>query len=564
MLRTRALGAISGVLAALAGLAAAEVAAGLIGGDSPVFAVGTWAIDTSPTWLREYAIENFGVNDKQVLVSGVVATVAVIGALAGAAGVTRRAFALGVSIALGLVGLLAVTTVRGARDPQLVRIAPALAAMLVSTGGLAWMLRSIGGLTPAPQPTEAADPAPTGRLQVLDRPGSPAAGTQGSPATEPPGQPAGPRAELPAVMIPGRRPLTMPSEVDRRAFLRATGAVGAVALTGGAIWKLGGGGSYATDNLLALPAAASPAKVVGAADFGIPGLTPYFTANDDFYRIDTALIVPRLNLASWKLRIHGMVDKPITLTFNDLLKAPLIERDVTLMCVSNEVGDYYNGNARWLGVRISDVLASVGIRPGADAVRSTSVDGWTCGTPLSALTDPGRDAMFAIGMNGSPLPFDHGFPVRMVVPGLYGFVSATKWITDLEVTRFDEFEAYWTQRGWAAQAPVKTQSRFEAPRPYGEIAPGRTVLAGMAWAQHRGISKVEVAIDDKVHVAELAPWSNPDTWRQWRVTDWKATRGNHTISVRATDGTGAVQTAQPAQPIPDGASGYHTVLLPVS
>lgn len=558
MMRTRAIGAISGLLAALAGLAAAETAATLIGGDSPVFGVGTWAIDTSPAWLREFAIEHFGVNDKQVLVSGVVATVALFGALAGAIGVTRRNLALGISLALGLIGVLAVSTVRGAQDSELVRAAPAVAAMLVSTGGLAWMLSSLARPGGQPMAVEPAASAAVGRVQVLERP-VPAAGS------DLPGQgPGKPSREMPAVMIPGRKPLVVPSDFDRRTFLRSAGVVGAVAVAGGAVWKLTEGGSYATDKFLTLPAAASPAKAVANADFTIPGLTPYFTANDDFYRIDTALVVPRLDIASWKLRIHGMIDNPITLTFDDLLKAPLIERDVTLMCVSNEVGGYYNGNARWLGVRIADVLASAGIKAGADAIKSTSADGWTAGTPLSALTDPGRDAMFAIGMNGSPLPFDHGFPVRMVVPGLYGFVSATKWLTDLEVTRFDDFEAYWTQRGWSAQAPVKTQSRIELPVPYSDIPSGKTVLAGMAWAQHRGISKVEVDIDDKIHVAELAPYSNPDTWRQWRLTDWRAGTGNHTIQARATDGTGAVQTAERAEPVPDGASGYHTVLVPVA
>jgi sulfite oxidase len=215
-------------------------------------------------------------------------------------------------------------------------------------------------------------------------------------------------------------------------------------------------------------------------------------------------------------------------------------------------------------VRIADVLASVGIRPGADAVKTTSHDGWTCGTPLSALTDPGRDAMFAIGMNGQPLPYDHGFPVRMVVPGLYGFVSATKWITEFEVTRFDEFEAYWTSRGWSAQAPVKTQSRIDVPQPYRDPGLGTTQLAGVAWAQHRGISKVEVLIDDRAHVAELAPWDNKDTWRQWRLPTWTPTPGNRIVAVRATDGLGQVQTEKHSRPDPDGATGYDTVTYPVS
>jgi DMSO/TMAO reductase YedYZ molybdopterin-dependent catalytic subunit len=553
MLRTRAaVGALSGLLAAFAGIGAAEGVATAISGPSPVVAVGTWAIDTSPAPLREWAIRNFGVDDKHVLVTGMLVAIALLGALAGAIGVSRRREALALSTGLGLIGLLAVLTVRGVHDPALVKLIPPVVALAVSTGGLALLLHRLD---------EAV--APDQRKPVPVAVGS---GAHLSPREAPIERV--PEGERPAVIIPTRRPLTFASDLrpglDRRGFLRAAGVVGAVGLAGGAAWKLGEQSSYATSGLITLPRPASPAAVVGAADFGIPGLTPYFTANDDFYRIDTALIVPRLDHTTWKLKISGLVDHPVTLTFDDLLKAKLIERDVTLMCVSNEVGGNYNGNARWLGVRVADVLASVGIRPGADAVKSTSSDGWTCGTPLSALTDPGRDAMFAIGMNGQALPYDHGFPVRMVVPGLYGFVSATKWITEFEVTRFDEFEAYWSSRGWSAQAPVKTQSRIDVPEPYRNLPSGTTGLAGVAWAQHRGIRKVEVLIDDVPHVAQLAPWDNPDTWRQWRLPGWTATKGDHVIAVRATDGLGDVQTAKRSRPDPDGASGYHTVGYRVS
>ena len=544
-LRTRVVGATSGLLAAFAGVGAAEGVASAVSGPSPVVAVGTWAIDTSPAWLREWAIRTFGVDDKQVLVTGMLLTIALLAAVAGAVGVTRPRLAVAMSAAVGSVGVLAVMTVRGVHDPALVRAAPAVVALGVSTLGLMYLLRA---LEQPEKPEAPSEPVGLGaRVAPRDEPAQVA-----------------PERERPAVMIPTRRPLALPSGLNRRTFLTAAGAVGVVGVTGGSLWKLGEQDSYATSALLSLPSPVSPAAPAGKADFGIPGLTPYFTANDDFYRIDTALVVPRINHLDWTLKIHGLVDRPITLTFDDLLKAPLIERDVTLMCVSNEVGGYYNGNARWLGVRIADVLASVGIKPGADAVKSTSFDGWTCGTPLSALTDPARDAMFAIGMNGQPLPYDHGFPVRMVVPGLYGFVSATKWITEFEVTRFDEFEAYWTSRGWSAQAPVKTQSRIEVPQPYSDVLPGRTQLAGMSWSLHRGIRKVEVLIDDVAYEAQLAPWDNKDTWRQWRLPDWKATTGNHTIAVRAIDAAGEVQTSKKARPDPDGASGYHTVLLPVT
>ncbi|WP_019876893.1 molybdopterin-dependent oxidoreductase [Sporichthya polymorpha] len=544
-LRARAEGAAGGVLAAFAGVGTAEGVATAIAGPSPVVAVGTWAIDTSPAWLREWAIRTFGVDDKQVLVAGMLATIALLAAVAGAVGVTRRALAVGMSIGVGLVGVLAVATFRGVDDPALVRVTPALVALIVSTGGLILLLgaldRAEAGETPPVEPASVglgARVTPRAPVVAVDEP------------------------QRPAVMIPTRRPLALAAGLDRRTFLTAAGGVAAVGVAGGALWKFGEE-SYATSGLFALPRPASPAPPVRRADFSIPGLTPYFTPNDDFYRIDTALVVPRLSHETWKLTITGMVDRPVTLTFDDLLTAPLIERDVTLMCVSNEVGGYYNGTARWLGVRVADVLASVGIRPEAEAVKSTSADGWTCGTPLSALTDPSRDAMFAIGMNGQPLPVDHGFPVRMVVPGLYGFVSATKWLTKFEVTRFDEFEAYWTSRGWSEQAPVKTQSRIELPTPYSDVAAGSTQLAGMAWAVHRGVRKVEVLIDGEPYVAELAPWDNPDTWRQWRLRGWEATPGDHTIAVRATDASGEVQTAKRARPDPDGATGWHTVRLTV-
>ncbi|HEY2830876.1 MAG TPA: molybdopterin-dependent oxidoreductase [Sporichthyaceae bacterium] len=513
MSRTRGWGVGCGVLAACAALAAAEGFADLIGGPSPVIAVGTWGIDSCPAWLREFAIRHFGVNDKRVLVAGVLATVLLLGALAGAIGVTHRRAALSLTVGVGLIGIVAADTVRGATDLLPVRVAPAVMALVVSTVGLVKLLQALG-------------PADVG------------------------------------VAAPTERPFGVPEGVDRRAFVRAAGVVGVVGLTGGGLWRLNGANTnLTTDGLVTLPVPASPAPPVTGADFGVRGLSSYVTPNDDFYRIDTALVVPRLNAATWKLRIHGMVQHPITITYADLLRAPLIERDVTLMCVSNEVGEHLNGNARWLGVRIADVLSIAGVLPGADAVKSRSVDGWTCGTPLSALTDPNRDAMFAIGMNGRPLPYEHGFPVRMVVPGLYGFVSATKWITDLEVTRFDAFQAYWTQRGWSEQAPIKTQSRIDVVRP---AAGGATLVAGMAWAPHRGINKVEVLIDDEVHVAELAPWANRDTWRQWRLTDWHPTSGKHRLAVRATDGTGTVQTAQRADPVPDGASGYDTAVVSIS
>jgi hypothetical protein len=269
-------------------------------------------------------------------------------------------------------------------------------------------------------------------------------------------------------------------------------------------------------------------------------------------------VVPAVDPAQWRLRIHGMVDKEVTLTFEDLLKRQLTQAWVTLCCVSNPVGGNLFDNAFWSGVRIADVLAEAGVSPDADAVLQTSKDGWTCGTPVQALTD-GRNAMLAIAMNGEPLPVDHGFPVRMVVPGLYGFVSATKWLVDLEVTRFEKISAYWTRRGWAEQAPVKTESKIEVPFDGQVVKAGSTRVGGYAWAQHTGISAVEVRLDgDAWTPAELGGAPTDDTWVQWAAT-LDVPAGDHTLAVRATDKSGYTQTSARADVVPDGATGWDTI-----
>ncbi len=550
----RLLGVVVGLLAAAAGLGAAEGLAALVDGPSPVYAVGTWAIDTSPSWLREWAIDNFGVNDKKVLIGGMLATMGLIALIAGFLGTWSRRAALGVTAATWAVAVLAVATVRGSHDALPVQVGPTVVGLVVSLAGLAWLLHAMPGSGAATDPvvpaTGDADAPPKASITLTER--------------TPPAPPVEVSPERPAVMIPTRRPGE--PAFDRRGFMQAAGTVGAVAIVGGVARQVGGGSiTSGLGEVPPLPVPASPARQVVKADFQIPKLSPYFTPTKDFYRIDTSLFVPQVSANSWKLRIHGMVENPMTITYEDLIRAKMIERDVTLCCVSNEIGGDLIGNARWLGVPIRDLLAVARPKKGADAVHSRSVDGWTAGTPLSALTDPKRDAMLAVGMNGVPLPPDHGYPVRMVVPGLYGFVSATKWVVDIEVTRFDQFQAYWTKRDWAVQAPVKTQSRIELPVPYAEIPKGKTTIAGMAWAQHRGISKVEVQVGDADapwRTARLAPWNNKDTWRQWEI-DWDLSLGTQSVSVRATDGDGVLQTDQNTAPIPDGASGWHQVLTQV-
>jgi DMSO/TMAO reductase YedYZ molybdopterin-dependent catalytic subunit len=304
--------------------------------------------------------------------------------------------------------------------------------------------------------------------------------------------------------------------------------------------------------------------VPSGATLDVAGITPYLTSNRDFYRVDTALRVPDVPLDGWRLRIHGMVDQELDLSFEDLLSRRLVEQRITLTCVSNPVGGDYLGNATWIGVPLRDLLREAGVRDGADAVKSTSADDFTAGTPLSALLDADRGAMVAVAMNGEPLPQAHGCPARMVTPGLYGYVSATKWLVDLEVTRFADFEAYWTSRGYAAQAPIKTSSRIDVPRSFAKVRAGRTPVAGVAWSQDRGITAVEVRVDGGPWAqAELAAEDNVDTWRQW-VWQWDAEAGNHTLEVRATDATGYTQTAERASIAPDGATGWHSVNVSVN
>jgi DMSO/TMAO reductase YedYZ molybdopterin-dependent catalytic subunit len=292
-------------------------------------------------------------------------------------------------------------------------------------------------------------------------------------------------------------------------------------------------------------------------------VTPFLTAPRDFYRIDTALSVPRLDASRWRLRLHGMVERELELSFRDLLALPLLQRTITLTCVSNEVGGTLAGNAQWLGVPVRTLLERAGVRAGADMVLSRSSDGFTASTPLAALTD-GRDALLAVGMNGAPLPYEHGFPVRMVVPGLYGYVSATKWLVDLEVTRFDRQQAYWTERGWAPQAPIRTFSRIDVPRPFAHVPAGRVAVGGVAWAQRRGIRSVQVRVDGgEWQDARLAGVPSVDTWRQWAWT-WDADPGLHRLEVRSSDALGDAQPEIRRPPKPDGATGWHSVTVTVT
>jgi DMSO/TMAO reductase YedYZ molybdopterin-dependent catalytic subunit len=355
--------------------------------------------------------------------------------------------------------------------------------------------------------------------------------------------------------------------LDRRAFLVTGLGAAAVGVATGAAGRAGLARRFdvnASRQAVRLPAPMSPAPPTPAGvDLRLPGLSPFRTPAADFYRVDTALVVPQVSPERWVLRVHGMVDREVELSFDELLRRPLVERDITLTCVSNEVGGPYAGNARWLGAPLADLLREAGVRPGADQLLSRSADGMTIGTPTAAVMD-GRDAMLAVGMNGQPLLPEHGFPVRMVVPGLYGYVSATKWLVDLELTTFARADPYWVRHGWARKAPVKTMSRIDTPRPLARVPAGPVAVAGVAWAQHRGIAAVEVRVDGGPwQRARLAAVPSIDTWRQW-VWQWDARPGRHTVEVRATDRTGTVQPSRRAEPFPSGASGWHSTVVMVT
>ncbi len=517
--RIGAFGILSGAIAGTAGVLSGEAIAALFSGvTGPVLAVGNRAVDWAPRPAKEFAIETFGTADKPVLIGSVLVVVGLAALALGWLGTRRPLPALiGFTVLVGIAGVAMVTD-RAAGAGVLLRLLPLLAMLVVGVGGLAWMLKELRTRT------------------------SNAGGHADGSASR------GPR------------------HFDRRAFVIAASAVAATGAVGGAVSRVfGGAAALGSREALELPdsAQSAPPLPKGVTFADIDGLSPYLTNNADFYRVDTALEVPDVPLEGYRLRIHGMVDEPLDLSFQDLLDRKLIEKRITLTCVSNPVGGDYLGNATWLGVPMRELLEEAGVQSGADAVKSTSADDFTAGTPLSVLMDD-REAMVAIGMNGEPLPLEHGFPVRMVTPGLYGYVSATKWLVDLEVTRFEDFSAYWTERGYSAQAPIKMSSRIDVPASFAQLDSGDVTVAGVAWAQDRGIEKVEVRVGDgEWNQAELAEVDNIDTWRPWRWT-WPAEAGSQRIEVRATDSTGTTQTSDREPIAPDGSTGWHNVTVTVN
>ena len=366
--------------------------------------------------------------------------------------------------------------------------------------------------------------------------------------------------------------------LDRRKFMTVSGIAAATAVTAGvggkiltskhapantAAGKLGAPAATPAPTAAATSVPATTYKPPPlATSLNIPGISPFYTPNADFYRVDTSLVIPQLSAATWQLKIHGMVDHPMTITYDELMKMPMIEQDITLTCVSEAVGGGYIGNARWQGTLLADVLRKAGIQPGAQQIVMRDGKGMTIGVATEPVMD-GRKSLLAVGMNGQPLPQAHGYPVRVVVPGLYGYVSATKWVVDMEFTTFSAFNAYWVKMGWSQQAVIKTESRIDVPKARSSLTAGQVTIAGVAWAQHRGIEAVEVSVDGTWYQAKLAPQDTIGTWRQWYYV-WNATPGQHVLQVRATDQTGYTQTAVVHKTEPNGATGYHTIQVTVT
>ncbi len=512
---TRSSAVVAALLAAAAGLGAAALGAALLGVPSPVVAVGNHAIDLAPGALKDYAVREFGENDKPILVASVLVVLVLLAVVAGLVALRRPTVALGMTSLIGAVAIIAGYTDGSTAASPLVAALPGLLALVVSVGSFAWLLSALA------KRARRRTPSP-----LQPHPGD-----------------------------------DLPGDFDRRRFLAVamvTGTVAGVGGIGSQVFASNAAASSRADLVAPKPAMPAP-RVPAGVQSPVAGVSSYLTSNEDFYRVDINLSVPNVSADSWRLRVHGLVDEEIELSYADLLELPLVERRITLTCVSNEVGGPYIGNATWIGVRVKDVLALAGVQQGADAVKSSSVDGFTIGTPLGALTDD-RDALLAVAMNGEPLPLDHGFPVRLVVPGLYGFVSATKWVVDLEVTRFEDFTAYWTERDWSVEAPIKTASRIDVPGSFQTLKAATAAFGGVAWAQTTGIAKVEIKIDDGDWMeAELSTEDGLDTWRQWSYRWLDATPGTHNVTARATDKSGFTQTSDRVPPRPDGATGWQSV-----
>lgn len=549
--------AASGLLAAATGLGAAELTTGITRTwRSPVEVVAEVVIDKAPSSVTKFGIELFGRNDKLALVIGVLVTLTLISLVVGVVSCRRPVVGVVAFAGFAFIGAGAALQVAGA---PLAAVIPSLVAGAV---GLL-TLRFLQGRPLVPgRSRPVAAPAPAATAPTTPVSTAPAVAAA-APAGEKPVSPGGPDPD-PALGVAGA-PSTggAGAGLDRRRFLLVS--AGLVAFAG---FAAAGGralrerfSAVQSRRELVLPVADEPLTPLSDRyGVDVEGMTPFRTSNDDFYRIDTALTVPQVPVEGWTLDVKGMVDRDLTLTFDELCALGLVEADVTMTCVSNRVGGELVGNARWLGVPVERLLDEAGVDPAADQLVGRSVDGYTCGFPVSAATD-GRTCLVAVGMNGEPLPLEHGFPARLVTAGLYGYVSATKWLSEIELTTFDDFEAYWVPRGYAQQAPIKTQCRIDVPRTGTAVPAGPQFIAGVAWAQTRGIGKVEVKVDDGPwQEAELAPELSNETWRQWRI-DWEPQPGSARIACRAFDADGTPMPEERSEPLPDGATGWQSKLV---
>lgn len=513
--RELGIGALVGLISAGVLFGIAEMLAAFFApAASPLGATGSTFIDFTPKWLKNFAIETFGTNDKFVLLLSMGIAAAILAAVTGI--IARRSLRLATIIIVALAVVMGICIVTRA-------LAGPLDLLPLAVGTLAGIIS----------------------LRLL----------------APPAASAVPDAEAgPAQGGTARRTFLIRSVgLAGVAVLASIGALGGEALSAGRKAAR----AFRESLKLPTPKTKAPALPAGV-QAPVEGTVPFVTPNADFYRIDTALVVPEIDPTNWSLRVHGMVEEEFEITFDELLAADLIESHVTLTCVSNTVGGNLAGNAKWLGFPLREVMARAKPLADADMVLSTSIDGFSASTPLQVLQDD-RDAMLAIGMNDEPLPLEHGFPVRMVVPGLYGFVSATKWVVDLEVTTFAQTKAYWSTRGWLERGPIKMSSRVEVPRALGRVPAGTVAIGGSAWAQTKGISKVEIQLDGgDWQEADLATEANVDTWRQWSFMWNDAPAGNHKVRVRAYDADNELQIEDQAPPEPDGSTGWHTINFTVT
>ena len=590
-------GAVAGLVAAAVALAVAEFVARLVDGESLVVAIGDVIIDSSPRSVSGAAIETFGTNDKPALLVGIVATSLLLGAALGPLAMRYRAIGVAALAVFALVGGLV-----GARDPFTSPAQAWTTALAAGIAGAATLLLLLNAATQAGPSAAAAPPDPQekrlGRRRFLQFAGGGLAAAAVSvplgrrligPAVDVEAQRAAIVLPPPSTSTPASRPAgaataALPSPTPSvsappKATATAETAPAEATPTATAAAEAT---PTATARAEATPTATvtpdptpeptpEPAPVVRAGPATVPGISPLVTPNSKFYRIDTALSVPRIDSTRWRLQLTGMVDRPAEFTFDELLTMSLREESVTLACVSNRVGQGLVGNAYWLGVPLPTLLREAGVQASATQVIGRAVDGFTVGFPTDVALD-GRESMVVVGMNGEPLPAEHGFPARLIVPGLYGYVSATKWLGEIELSTLDSFDSYWVRRGWAQQAPIKLQSRIDVPHAGATLAPGNVRVAGVAWGGLSGVSGVQVRPGERSPGAQpseggwidavLSEELSDSSWRQW-VVDWPATKGAFRLEVRAIDRSGMVQTAEQMEPFPDGATGHHTIAVTV-